>query len=219
MTPSFVDTPIEYLKGVGPSRAELLKSELNIFTFGELLTFFPFRYLDRSKFYRIADITGDSSYIQLKARMVRMQIIGAPRHQRLVATVRDESGEIDLIWFQGIKWVSEMLSARQEYVVFGKPSLFNGHWNISHPELEILPTEPVPLNEIIRPVYNSTEKLKSKGLDSRGIGKLIKGLILHEKFFISENITGEILLNLRLIDRQAAFLNVHFPRSPEILKK
>ena len=219
MTPSFVDTPIEYLKGVGPSRAELLKSELNIFTFGELLTFFPFRYLDRSKFYRIADITGDSSYIQLKARMVRMQIIGAPRHQRLVATVRDESGEIDLIWFQGIKWVSEMLSAQQEYVVFGKPSLFNGRWNISHPELEILPTGPVPLNEIIRPVYNSTEKLKSKGLDSRGIGKLIKGLILHEKFFISENLTGEILLNLRLIDREAAFLNVHFPRSPELLKK
>ncbi len=219
MTNAFTETPIEYLKGVGPARAELLKSELKIFTFGELLTFFPFRYLDRSKYYRIADITADSSYIQLKAKMVRIQTIGAQRQQRLVATVRDESGEMDLIWFQGIKWVSEMLTAQQEYVVFGKPTLFNGRWNISHPELEILSAEPVPLNEIIRPVYNSTEKLKSKGLDSRGMAKLIKGLILNDKFFLTENLTHGILQTLRLMNRQEAFLNIHFPRSPELLKK
>jgi ATP-dependent DNA helicase RecG len=215
----FVETPIEYLKGVGPARADLLKSELKIFTFGELLTFFPFRYIDRSKFYRIADISDDSSFIQLKAKMIRIQTIGAPRHQRLVATVRDESGEIDLVWFQGVKWVSEMLTPQQEYVVFGKPSLFNGRWNISHPELEILPVEPVPLSEIIRPVYNSTEKLKSKGLESRGIGKLVKALILHGHFAVSENLTPEILQNLRLLNRQEAFLNIHFPRTPELLKK
>ena len=219
MATSFAETPIEFLKGVGPARADLLKAELQIFTFGELLTFFPFRYVDRSKFYRIADINSDSSYIQLKAILVRTQTIGTPRHQRLVATVRDESGEIDLVWFQGIKWVSEMLTPRQEYVVFGKPGLFNGRWNMSHPELEILPVEPVPLSEIIRPVYNSTEKLKLKGLESRGIGKLVKALILHDKFAISENLTPEILQNLKLMNRQEAFLNVHFPRTPELLKR
>ncbi|MEI7499311.1 MAG: ATP-dependent DNA helicase RecG [Bacteroidota bacterium] len=219
MASSFLETPIEYLKGVGPARAGLLKSELNIFTFGELLTFFPFRYVDRSVFYRIADIKDDSSYIQLKAKMIRIQTIGAPRHQRIVATVRDESGEIDLVWFQGIKWVSDMLTPQQEYIIFGKPSLFNGRWNISHPELEIPPVQQVPLNEIIRPVYNSSEKLKSKGLESKGIGKLMKTLILHEHFAISENLTPEILQNLRLLNRYEAFLNIHFPRTPELLKK
>ncbi len=219
MAASFLETPVEFLKSVGPARADLLKSELNISTFGELLTWFPFRYVDRSKFYLIAEIREDSSYIQLKAKMIRIQTIGSQRLQRLVATVRDESGELDLIWFQGIRWVSEMLTPQQEYVVFGKPTLFNGRWNISHPELEILPVEPIPLSEKIRPVYNSTEKLKSKGLDSRGIAKLMKILILHEKFSVSENLTPDILHNLRLLNRQEAFINVHFPMTPELLKK
>ena len=219
MAASFLETPVEFLKSVGPARADLLKSELNISTFGELLTWFPFRYVDRSKFYLIADIREDSPLIQLKAKMIRIQTIGPPRHQRLVATIRDESGELDLIWFQGIKWVSEMLTPQQEYIVFGKPTLFNGRWNISHPELDILPVEPIPLSEKIRPVYNSTEKLKLKGLDSRGIAKLMKILILHEKFSVSENLTTDILHNLRLVNRQEAFINVHFPTTPELLKK
>jgi len=219
MAASFLETPVEFLKSVGPARADLLKSELNISTFGELLTWFPFRYVDRSKFYLIADIREDSPLIQLKAKMIRIQTIGPPRHQRLVATIRDESGELDLIWFQGIKWVSEMLTPQQEYIVFGKPTLFNGRWNISHPELDILPVEPIPLSEKIRPVYNSTEKLKLKGLDSRGIAKLMKILILHEKFSVSENLTTDILHNLRLVNRQEAFINVHFPTTPELLKR
>ncbi len=219
MNPTFLSTPIEFLKGVGPARAAMLKKELNIFTFGELLTFFPFRYVDRSKFYTISEIRDDSSYIQIRAKIVRIQTIGAARSQRIVATVRDDSGEIDLVWFQGLKWVGDMLSPLQEYVIFGKPSLFNGKWNIPHPELEIPSVLPLPLNETIRPIYSSTEKLKSKGLDFRGIGKLIRNLLLHEKFRVPENLTPEVLDGLRLLNRQESFLNIHYPQSPALLQK
>jgi ATP-dependent DNA helicase RecG len=219
VNPTFLSTPIEFLKGVGPARAAMLKKELNIFTFGELLTFFPFRYVDRSKFYTISEIRDDSSYIQIRAKIVRIQTIGAARSQRIVATVRDDSGEIDLVWFQGLKWVGDMLSPLQEYVIFGKPSLFNGKWNIPHPELEIPSVLPLPLNETIRPIYSSTEKLKSKGLDFRGIGKLIRNLLLHEKFRVPENLTPEVLDGLRLLNRQESFLNIHYPQSPALLQK
>ena len=219
MTNSFLETPLEYLKGVGPSRAELLKKELDLKTFGELLTYFPFRYIDRSKFHLISEIKDDTTYIQLKAKMVRIQTVGTARQQRVVATVRDESGEIDLVWFQGIKWVLEMLTPQQEYIIFGKPNLFNGRWNLTHPELEIPQLQPLPLSETVRPIYNSTEKLKSKGLNFKGIGNLVRNILLKEKFSMPENLTPEILHNLRLISRQEAFVNIHFPQTPELLKK
>jgi ATP-dependent DNA helicase RecG len=219
MTTPFLETPIEYLKGVGPPRADLLRKELNIHTIGDLLTCFPFRYLDRSKFYQIADIKDDLSYIQLRAKIVHIQTIGTPHHQRLVATVRDSSGEIDLVWFQGIKWVLDMLTPQQEYVIFGKPGIFNGRWNIPHPELEIPSLQPLPLSEIIRPIYNSTEKLKSKGLDFKGIGKLVKSVLLNEKFVMPESLPPDIIQRLRLIGRQQAFINIHYPQSPELLAK
>ncbi|MFZ4521699.1 MAG: ATP-dependent DNA helicase RecG [Bacteroidales bacterium] len=215
----FLETPVEYLKGVGPPRADLLKKELGIHTFGDLLTFFPFRYVDRSKFYKISEIRDENAYVQIRARVVQIQTLGAAHHQRLVATVRDDSGEIDLVWFQGVKWVLEMLSPRQEYVIFGKPSVFNGRWNIPHPDLEIPSTQPLPLHEMIRPIYASTEKLKSKGLDYKGIGKLVRTILLNEKFFMTESLTPEIIQQLRLINRQEAFINIHFPQSPELLKK
>ncbi|MCX6268141.1 MAG: ATP-dependent DNA helicase RecG [Bacteroidetes bacterium] len=219
MTTPFFETPIEYSKGVGPARADLLKKELNIHTFGDLLTYFPFRYVDRSKFWQIADIKDENTFIQLRARIVRIQTIGTTHHQRLVATVRDASGEVDLVWFQGVKWVLEMLSPQQEYVIFGKPGLFNGRWNIPHPELEIPSLQPLPLNETIRPIYNSTEKLKSKGLDFKGIGKLIKAILMNERFIMPESLPPEIIQGLRLINRQEAFVNIHYPQSPELLKK
>ncbi len=217
--PDFLETPIEYLKGVGPTRAGLLNKELNIRTFADLLTTFPFRYVDRSKFIRIADISEESTYIQIKARLVNVQVVGGQRQDRLIATVRDDSGEIELVWFQGTKWVLDMLTARQEYLIFGKPVMFNGKWNIPHPELEIPSDQPLPLSEALRPIYPSTEKLKSKGLDYKGIGKIVKTLLLNEKFSVHENLTETIIDELRLIGRQEAFLNIHFPRNPELLRK
>jgi ATP-dependent DNA helicase RecG len=219
MSSPFLDTSIEYLKGVGPARAEVLKKELNIHTFGELITFFPFRYIDRSKFYRISDVHDENVFVQLKATITRIQEIGPPRSRRLVATVKDPSGELELVWFQGHRWVAEKLKNGQEYVIFGKPSLFNGKWNIAHPELEVPQDQPPPLSETLRPLYSSTEKLKARGLESRGISKLMKTLVLNEKFHIPENLPAEILDRLRLMPRNEAFLNIHFPGGPEVLQK
>jgi len=219
MSGSFLETPIEFIKGVGPARADLLRKELEIVTVGDLLTQFPFRYVNRSKFYRISEIRPELAYIQIKARIVKIQTVGNAHHPRLVVTARDESGEIDLVWFQGVKWVLDMLTPQQEYVIFGKPSVFNGKWNIPHPDLEIPSTIPLPLNEVIRPIYNSTEKLKSKGLDYKGIGRLIKSILVNEKFRMAETLTPEILTRLNLLNRQEAFVNIHFPQSPELLAK
>lgn len=219
MVPAFLDTPVEYLKGVGPTRAEILKKELKIFTFGDLLTFFPFRYIDRRKFYRISEIHEDSTYIQIKAEIIRIQEAGSPRSRRIIATVRDDSGELDLVWFQGHKWIMERLFKGKEYIIFGKPNLFNGRWNIAHPELEDPRDKPLPLNETLRPFYSSSEKLKAKGLDSRGISKLVKALILNERFMIPENLPDEVLQSLKLLARQEAFINIHFPADPDLLKK
>ena len=215
----FLETPVEFLKGVGPARAEALRSELNISTFGDLLTCFPFRYVDRSRFYKISDIADENVFVQLRARVIRTRIIGPPHSGRLVATVEDESGQIDLVWFQGLKWMTDKISNGQEWIIFGKPSLFNGKWNIPHPEIEPPEQEPLPLSRIIQPIYSSTEKLKSKGLDYKGIGKLMKTLLLHEKFNIPENLRPDMLDRIRLISRQEAFINIHFPQSPGLLAK
>ncbi|MEI7490133.1 MAG: ATP-dependent DNA helicase RecG [Bacteroidota bacterium] len=215
----FLETSIEYLKGVGPARAEALRSELQIEVFGDLLTHFPFRYVDRSKMYLIKDIRDENTFIQLRARVIKTKTIGPPRFQRLVVTVEDESGQVDLVWFQGVKWLVDKIANGQEWIIFGKPQLFNGQWNMPHPDIEPPETEPLPISRIIQPIYSSTEKLKSKGLDYKGIGKLVKTLLLHEKFYIPENLTRDILERLRLIQRQDAFLNIHFPQSPELLSK
>jgi ATP-dependent DNA helicase RecG len=219
MPGNYLETPVEYLKGVGPARADTLKKELRIFTFGELLSFFPYRYIDRSKILRISEIKDDSSYIQIRAKIISVHTLGAHHSKRIIATVRDDSGEIDLIWFQGIKWIMDKLRPGTEYIIFGKPTWFNGRPNIAHPELETPNDQPVPVSDTLRPLYNSTEKLKARGLDSRGISRLMKTLLLSENFHIPENLSTGILSELKLIDRQLAFLNIHFPSSHEILVK
>jgi ATP-dependent DNA helicase RecG len=219
MQVAFLETPVEFLKGVGPAKAELLGKELNIRTIGDLLTLFPFRYIDRSKFFLINEIKDENTYIQLRAKLVKVQLAGAGRGQRLVVTVRDSTGEIELVWFQGIKWVTDRISAGQEYIIFGKPSLYNGKWNIAHPELEIPSHTPVPISEMLRPIYPSTEKLKARGLDYKGIGRLVKTVLLHERFTVPENLSADILNRLKLLGRQDAFINIHYPVSQEMLKK
>ena len=215
----FLSTPIEYLKGVGPARGEMLRKELGVQTFGELLSCFPFRYIDRSRFYKIAEIREEFPFIQVKAVIHAVQKIGPPRSRRLVATVADPTGTMDLVWFQGHKWVEEKLVPGREYIIFGRPNRFSGRWNIAHPELEAPSEQPPPLSEILRPLYNSSEKLKSKGLDSRGLSKLIKTLLLLEKFYIPETLPDGILQSLKLMARQEAFINIHFPDSPDVLKR
>ena len=217
MSGTFLETPIEYLKGVGPARAGVLKSEAGISTFADMLTFFPFRYIDRSKFSRIAEISDENTYIQFKAKITGIQTAGPPKNQRLIITVSDGESEIDLVWFRGLKWMTGKYTPGREFIVFGKPTLFNGAWNIPHPDMEVPPDKPLPLNETIRPIYSSTEKLKSKGLDYKGISKLMKNLLLNEKFHVPEVLSPGILQRLKLMDRREAFVTIHFPGSPDLL--
>lgn len=219
MSASFLETPVEYLKGVGPSRAEFLKKELNISVFGELLSFFPFRYIDRTKFYKISEVRDDVAYVQIKGKISHIQTVGNARAKRLVATLTDETGQMELVWFQGIKWITDKIKPGIEYIIFGKPSWFNGKLNIAHPELELPGESTETGSDLLRPIYYSSEKLKAKGLNSKGISKLMKTLIQSGKFRIMENLSDQVLQQFHLISREEAFIHIHFPASPELLKK
>ncbi len=211
MSSEFLNTPIEYLKGVGPKRAELLKKELGIFVFDDLLHYFPFRYVDRSKFTPVADINTDANYIQLKGKIGALQTSGAGRAKRLTAYLRDGSGAIELVWFKGLQWVVKKIIPNAEYVVFGKPSYFNGTYNFVHPEVELVSDFETPLNATLQPFYNSGEKLKDRGLDSRGIARLTKTLVLQLDGQMHETLSEEILRQFHFMSRESAFINIHHP--------
>lgn len=213
------ETSIEYLKGVGPQRAEMLKKELGVFTFGDLVTYYPFRYIDRSKFYRVIEINSDLAYVQLKGYIDTIELIGGKRIIRMTAQFRDETGSIELVWFNGFKWLKDKFKPGQQYVIFGKPSYFNGKYNITHPEVELPADENAPIVSNLQAFYNSSEKLKSRGLDSKGISKLLKTLLPNLQGKISETLSAEICHNLKLIPREEALLQIHFPGSPEMLQK
>jgi ATP-dependent DNA helicase RecG len=214
-----LDTPIEFLKGVGPARADVLKKELGIFTFNHLLHHFPFRYVDRSKFYKINEINSDTLYVQLKGKIIQLQKIGKPRSERLIAILQDETGETELVWFKGVKWIIDKLKLNEEYVVFGKPALFNNKYNFPHPEIEAVSDQKIDLGEQLMPYYPSTEKLKAKGLDSKGISKIMRNLLVQIKGSNPETLSLPILERLRFIPREEALLTVHFPPDQEILDK
>ena len=216
---NFADTKIEFLKGVGPKRAEMLGKELNIRTFGDLLQYYPFRYIDRSKYFRIAEIDNDLVYVQLKGKIISIETHGQMRASRLVATLKDESGSIELVWFQGIKWIKEKLRIGEEYIVFGKPNLFNRSYNLTHPDIETLAESQQEITEGLYPFYSSTEKLKSIGLNSKGISRITANLVLMAKLSIPETLTPEIISKFRFISREEAILNIHFPANPDILQK
>jgi len=219
MSYSFLDTPIEYLKGVGPQRAQSLRLELAINTFGDLLNYFPFRYIDKSKIYKIRDISNTNTLIQLKGKVSNIQQIGQQRAARLTATFSDDSGSIELVWFRSIRWIKESIKENNEYIVFGKPTLFNNKYNIAHPEIEPVEKEDEGLGESLQPYYNSTEKLKAKGLGNKAIGNLTKNLLIRAEGVLSETLSQEIINNLRLISCEEALLNIHFPKDPQLLSR
>jgi len=219
MSLRITETSIEYLKGVGPQRAEMLKKELGVFTFGDLVTYYPFRYIDRSKFYRVTEINSNLAYVQLKGYIDTIELIGGKRIIRMTAQFRDETGSIELVWFNGFKWLKDKFKPGQQYVIFGKPSYFNGKYNITHPEVELPADENAPIVSNLQAFYNSSEKLKSRGLDSKGISKLLKTLLPNLQGKISETLSAEICHNLKLIPREEALLQIHFPGCPEMLQK
>ncbi len=216
---SYLETPIEYLKGVGPKRAELLRAELEIDTFRDLLEYYPFRYIDRSRFYTISEVRGDMPYVQIRGKISNIQLHGRQRTSRMTAVLRDHTGVMELVWFRGFKWIKDQFKPGVEYIVFGKPTPFGDAYNIAHPEIE--PVTPGAINQTskMQPVYHSTEKLKSRGLDSRGIGKLLKTLIPQAREHIPESLPATITRPLGLLPRVEALMHVHFPADAMKLKK
>jgi ATP-dependent DNA helicase RecG len=213
-----LETPIEFLKGVGPKRADILRKEFEIFTFEDLLLYYPYRHIDKSKIYHISDIQTEGAYIQLKGKIVSVEMVGQQRGKRLVAQFVDETGTIELVWFNGIKWVQDMLKENREFIVFGKPTLFNHHWNITHPELidpKSQPQSMVPTN--FQPLYNTSEKAKRAGMDSKAISKLVMALLPQVKDVIREHLSEEIRQHLRLMPLNEALCNIHYPADMKAL--
>jgi len=214
----YFDTRIEFLKGVGPTKAELLNKELNIFTFGDLLQHYPFRYEDRTKFHSISEIDSSIAYIQLKGRISHIEIVGQGRKKRLVAYLKDDTGEIELVWFKGAQWMIKKLRTGVDYVVFGKPTIFNGKFNIAHPEIDPL-TESNDNQAFLQPVYPSTEKLRVRYLDSKGISKLQRNLLTETYRYIRESLSDSIREQYTLMPKNSALANIHFPKDQHELRK
>ncbi len=205
-------TPIEYLKGVGPTKGELLRHEIEINTFGDMLHYYPFRYVDRSCMTQIKDIKEDGETVQLVGRITFTELVGEGRGKRLVSNLKDNTGMIELVWFQGVSWMEKLLAEGGNFLVYGKAVRFNGYWNMTHPEIEKL--EVLSLDDLppFIPVYSSTEKLKAKWLSGRNYVKLVQQLFsqLREKD-IEENLPQAIVQNNRLLSRYEAIKNIHFP--------
>lgn len=214
----FFDTKVEFLKGVGPQKAAFLQKELNITTFRDLVQHYPFRYEDRTKFYKISQLDEQLPFVQIRGNIRRVETVGMGRKQRLVAYFGDETGEIELVWFKGLQYIVKKLRLGIEYVVIGKPSVFGHKVNITHPELEPL-TESHVVQRYLQPVYSTTETLKKKFLDSKAISKLQKTLLREALPRIKEILPENILARYKLMSKAEAIKNIHFPEDADALQK
>jgi ATP-dependent DNA helicase RecG len=210
------ETRIEYLKGVGPQKAELLNKELGIFTYGDLLQHYPFRYEDRSTFLKIKDLHEDLEHVQVIARIKSIDLVGMGPKKRLVAVVVDDTGEMEMTWFKGITWVLKRLPLGGSFIFLGKPALFGRKWSMAHPEMEPIAAANEARNKF-QPVYSTTEKLKIRYLDSRGISRILEQLLPLVYPQVQETLSPGILEQYRLVGKKEAIRQIHFPSSPEAL--
>ncbi len=212
------DTRIEYLKGVGPQKGELLNKELNIFTYGEMLQHYPFRYEDRSKFFKIRELSDELETVQVIARIKKIELIGTGGKKRLVAYVFDDTGEMEMTWFKGIQWVQRKLLAGVAYIFLGKPAQYGRKWSMAHPEMEPVTAANETRNNF-QPVYSTTEKLRAKFLDSRGISKILEQLVPQVYAQIPETLSPEIRQQYQLIGKAESIRQIHFPTAPSLLNR
>ncbi len=213
----FLNTPIEFLKGVGPLRAELLKKELSIFTFGDLLEYFPFRYVDRSHYNTVAELFQLEGHAQMKGFITDVKEVTTGRNKRLTAKFQDNTGVIELVWFQGAKYILPILKKGIPFQVYGKAKLFGSSFNIPHPEIQELDkTDPL---KGLKAVYRSTEKLSSKGLHSKGLEKLTSTLVQSLNRHIVEIFPQSMIQELGLLERETAVKQIHYPQNEELAKR
>lgn len=215
----FLDTNITYLPGVGPKRAELLNKELNITTYRDLLYYFPFKYIDRSKFYKISELDPELPYVQIKGIIKGYYTEGQRNNKRLVADFQDDTGTIKLVWFKGIRWITGSYTPGVEYVVFGKPGVFNGVVNIIHPEIEASEKIAGRITSALQAQYSTTEKLKDQFITSKTISKLTGNLIRQIKFRIPETLPPYITSGYHLMDLHDALIKIHFPGNISEMEK
>jgi ATP-dependent DNA helicase RecG len=219
MSNHFLDTKIEFLKGVGPKRAEFLRKELGIVNYRQLMQYYPFRYIDKSKLFRIAEINSEDIHIQLRGKIVELKTLGERKGKRLVATLKDDSGEIELVWFKGVKWLASSIVIGKEYVVYGKPSKFSNRYNIAHPDIDEVDSSLIANKVTLEAVYPTTEMLTKLSLNSKGIHKIQKNLVAQLGGKIQETLPFSILEQLKLISKEKAVVNVHAPENEYLLKK
>jgi len=216
---SSIDNEIKFLPGVGPKRAELLNNELNIYTLEDLIYYFPYKYIDKTKFYTVSEINSSLSYIQSKGKITKFQKLGNGRKQYLKAEFYDETGRIELIWFKGVKWIQENIIAGKEYIIFGKANQFGRKLNIAHPEIEDPTKVDAKTASSLESAYHTSEKLKSKFLNSKAIRKLIVNAFKALESPIFETLPAYIVQKYKLLPLKDALINVHFPKEPHILQK
>ena len=212
---NFFDTSIEFLKGVGPQRAALLQKELKLFTFGDIIQCYPFRHEDRTKFYTIKEVNETMPFVQIKGKITNMSMVGGGFKKRLVASFTDGTGELELVWFQGINWTLEKIKPGVEYIIFGKPNRFGKTLSIAHPEIE-----PISIKSEaggLQPVYSLTEKLKTRHIDSKFISKLQQEILRAAQPHIRETLPDGLLKKNKFLSKKAALLHIHFPQSLELL--
>ncbi len=216
----FFKKPIEFVKGVGPLRAELLAKELSVFTVGDLIEQYPFRYEDRSTMSTIADISNEKLPIQFSAKIVDLHVTGRGRGKRLLALAEDEGGEVELVWFKSIDWIKKNIKIGEEYLVYGKPSRFKNKYNIVHPELKLLKETKLTTSHSIIPVYSSTETLNRRGIDNKARVKMTRAIIKEwSQNHIPEYLPSSWIKKLGFLSPDETIKNIHFPKSAELLEK
>ena len=213
-----LNTSIDYLKGVGPKRGEVLKSELGIYTYQDLLNYFPFRYIDRSSTIKVSQIQGANTAVQLSVVIYDVEELGPPRRKRLVAHARDETGEVVLVWFKGVKWIKSSIELGKKYVLFGKANEYNNKWNFNHPELELEDKNKNKMGDL-QPIYHSGEKLSKFGLHSKGIENLQRNLLPIVLGYLNQTLSAEIEKKNAFLSNKETFKNIHFPENSSLLKK
>ncbi|NHF60086.1 ATP-dependent DNA helicase RecG [Flavobacteriaceae bacterium TP-CH-4] len=214
-----LQTPIVYLKGVGPNRAQTLQSELGIGTYQDLLNLFPNRYIDKTQYYKIGGLQRSNADVQIIGKIINIKTVEQKRGKRLVATFVDETGQMELVWFRGQKWIRENLQLNTPYVIFGRCNWYNGMYSMPHPEMELLSEHEKGLKVSMQPVYPSTEKLSAKGITNRVINKLMQQLFMETKGRFSESLSPHLLQELKLLSKKEAVFNIHFPKNQKLLAK